>query len=59
MRRELAAWSVGIATNGEDYVVNGLGDRYYSSAKAEQLILPLLEEIGLDVGHEIGVRGDC
>ena len=38
---------------------NELGERYYSSAKAEQLILPLLEELGLDVGHKNEVRDDC
>lgn len=53
LRREIAAWSMGLATSGEDYITNELGGRLYGSARTEQLVSPLLEEIGLGVSHKI------
>lgn len=52
LRCQLAACSVRIAVSGEHYISNTLGDRLYCSAKAERLIRPLLEELGLNVSHE-------
>ncbi|OQD89793.1 hypothetical protein PENANT_c002G10585, partial [Penicillium antarcticum] len=44
---ELTAWSVGLATSGENYIIDKLGGRLYGSAKAEQLAFLVLEELGL------------
>lgn len=44
---------MGLATSGEDYITNELGGRLYGSARTEQLVSPLLEEIGLGVSHKI------
>lgn len=49
LRRQLAAWAIGLAIEEEDYVSNELGNRIYRASRLEDLVLPLLKEIGLDV----------
>ncbi|KAJ5301891.1 hypothetical protein N7508_006754 [Penicillium antarcticum] len=56
---ELTAWSVGLATSGENYIIDKLGGRLYGSAKAEQLAFLVLEELGLCVSHEIKELEEC
>ncbi|KAJ5981979.1 hypothetical protein N7451_012079 [Penicillium sp. IBT 35674x] len=48
LRRRLAAWAIGLATEGEDYIINTNGSRNYDTATVDPLILLLLEEMGLD-----------
>lgn len=52
LRRQLAAWAIGLAIEEEDYVFNELGNRTYRASKLERLVLPLLKEIGLEVSRE-------
>jgi hypothetical protein len=59
LRRQIAAWSIALATSGEDYIINELGGRLYGSAKTEQLVFPLLEELGLGASHNIKDLGAC
>ncbi|KAJ5982278.1 hypothetical protein N7451_012378 [Penicillium sp. IBT 35674x] len=48
LRRRLAAWAIGLATEGEDYIINTNGSRNSDTATVDPLILLLLEEMGLD-----------
>jgi hypothetical protein len=52
LRRQLAAWAIGLAIEEEDYVFNELGNRTYRASKLEGLVVPLLKDIGLDVSGE-------
>lgn len=49
LRRQLAAWAIGLANEVEDYVVNEHGNRTYHASQLEGLVAPLLKEIGLEV----------
>jgi hypothetical protein len=52
LRRQLAAWTIGLAIEEEDYVFNELGNRTYRAPKLEELVLLLLKEIGLEVSDK-------
>lgn len=49
LRRELAAWAIGLATEGRGYIVNRSGDRYYGTSKMDGVTRIRLWESGFTV----------